>query len=190
MPGAAGPVNSFRAFLAADLECGPELQEAISELKAYGKALKPVSPSNVHITLKFLGEIYERTVPDIGSVVRQAATGISPFDLRLVDVGVFPNERSPRVVWVGMDGTEPLTRMAAALEEGCEPLGFPRERRPFSPHLTLARVREGFRPDVSEFLAKHHGQDFGSFRVERIKLKKSVLTPAGPIYSDVLTVEL
>jgi 2'-5' RNA ligase len=183
-------VTSFRAFVAVDVECGPALQEAIAELKAYGKALKPVSPANVHVTLKFLGEIFERTVTDIGSVLRQAATDVHPFSLRLVDVGVFPNERSPRVVWVGMEGTEPLIKMAASLEEGCEPLGFPRERRPFSPHLTLARVREGFRPDVSEFLRKHHGQDLGSFRVERIKLKKSVLTPAGPIYSDVLTIEL
>jgi 2'-5' RNA ligase len=181
---------SFRAFVAADVECVPALQEAIAELKAYGKALKPVSPSNVHITLKFLGEIYERTVPDIEKVMRSAVQGVQAFDLRLVGVGVFPSERSPRVVWVGMEGAGPLVKMAAALEDGCEPLGFPRERRPFSPHLTLARVREGFRPDVSEFLHKHQGQDFGSFRVERIRLKKSVLTPAGPIYSDVLAIEL
>jgi len=94
------------------------------------------------------------------------------------------------VVWVGMEGTEPLVKMAASLEEGCEPLGFPRESRSFSPHLTLARVREGFRPDVGEFLRRHQGQDLGSFKVERIKLKKSVLTPAGPIYSDITAVEL
>ncbi|HQN75640.1 MAG TPA: RNA 2',3'-cyclic phosphodiesterase [Methanomassiliicoccales archaeon] len=183
-------MTSLRAFVAVEVECAPTLQEALAELKAYGKALKPVSPANVHITLKFLGEIYERTVPDIEKVMRTAVQGVPPFDLHLVDVGVFPNERNPRVVWVGLDSTEPLTKMAAALEEGCEPLGFPRERRPFSPHLTLARVREGFRPDVSEFLRKHQGQDLGSFKVERIKLKKSVLTPAGPIYSDVLAVEL
>lgn len=183
-------MTSFRAFVAVDVECGPHLQEAIAELKAYGKALKPVSPANVHVTLKFLGEIYERTVPDIESVIRHAATDVLPFQLRLVDVGVFPNERSPRVVWVEMEGTEPLIKMAVSLEEGCEPLGFPRERRPFSPHLTLARVREGFRPDVGGFLQKHHGQDLGSFQVDKIKLKKSVLTPAGPIYSDITAVEL
>ncbi len=91
-------MTSFRAFVAVDVECGPHLQEAIAELKAYGKALKPVSPANVHVTLKFLGEIYERTVPDIEAVMRHAVTGVLPFQLRLVDVGVFPNERSPRVV--------------------------------------------------------------------------------------------
>lgn len=181
---------SFRAFMAVDVECGPLLQEAITELKAHGRALKPVSPSNVHITLKFLGEIFERTVPDIGSAIRSAVQGIPSFELRLVNVGVFPNKGVPRVVWVGMEGTEPLEKIAAALEEGCEPLGFPRERRPFSPHLTLARVREGYRPDVSGFLQEHQGQEFGSFRVDRIRLKKSVLTPAGPIYSDVQTFEL
>lgn len=183
-------MNSFRAFVAVDVECGPALQEVLKELKAYGKALKPVSPANVHVTLKFLGEIYERTTPDIEKVMREAARGIAPFEMRLADVGVFPNERGPRVIWAGMVGAEPLVSMAAALDEGCEPLGFPRERRPFTPHLTLARVREGFRPDVSEFLSKHQGQDLGSFKVGTIRLKKSLLTPAGPIYSDFLTVEL
>lgn len=183
-------MSSFRAFVAVDVECAPRLGEAIAELKAFGKALKPVSPANVHVTLKFLGEIYERTVPDIGSVMSLAAKDVRPFQVRLVDAGVFPNERSPRVVWVGMEGTEPLIRMATALEEGCEPLGFPRERRPFSPHLTLARVREGFRPDVSSFLNKYKGEELGSFMIEKIKLKRSVLTPAGPIYSDVLSIEL
>ncbi|MCX6650922.1 MAG: RNA 2',3'-cyclic phosphodiesterase [Methanomassiliicoccales archaeon] len=181
---------SFRAFIAVDVECGPELEQAIAELKEFGKALKPVSPGNIHVTLKFLGEIYERTVPELEAVMRQAVMGIKPFSVRLVNVGAFPNIRRPRVIWIGMEGAEPLIKMATVLEDGCEPLGFPRERRAFSPHLTLARVREGFRPDLTDFLRVHEGQEFSAFAVKDIKLKKSVLTPSGPIYSDVLAVDL
>lgn len=181
---------SFRAFIAVDVDCGPELRKAIGELKDLGKALKPVSPDNVHVTLKFLGEIYEGAVPELEAIMQKAVMGVQPFNVRLVDVGVFPNLRGPRVVWVGMEGAEPLVKMASSMEDGCEPLGFPKERRPFSPHLTLARVREGFKPDLVDFIKDSEGRDFGVFPVKCIKLKKSVLTPAGPIYSDVLTVDL
>lgn len=181
---------SFRAFVAIDVSCGPELEGAIAELGTFGKALKPVPPENVHITLKFLGEVSDGSVPAIEGVMRLAVKGVSPFEVRLVDIGVFPNERRPRVVWVGLTGSERLARIASALEAGLEPLGFPMEKRPFSAHLTLARVREGFRPDLAGYIEKHRGRDFGSFTVEGIKLKKSVLTPSGPIYSNVLEVPL
>jgi len=181
---------SFRAFIAVDVDCGPELRKAIGELKDFGKALKPVSPDNVHVTLKFLGEIHESAVPELEAIMRQAVMGVQPFNVRLVDVGVFPNLRGPRVVWVGMEGAEPLVKMASSIEDGCELIGFPKERRPFSPHLTLARVREGFKPDLADLIKDSENKEFGVFPVKGIKLKKSVLTPAGPIYSDVLTVDL
>jgi RNA 2',3'-cyclic 3'-phosphodiesterase len=181
---------SFRAFIAIDVDCGPELRKAIGELKDFGKALKPVSPDNVHVTLKFLGEINESAVPKLETIIHKTAMGMKPFNVRLVSVGVFPNLRGPRVVWVGMEGAEPMIKMASVLEEGCEHLGFPKERKPFSPHLTLARVREGFKPDLADFIKDSEGREFGVFPVKGIKMKKSVLTPAGPIYSDVLTVDL
>lgn len=181
---------SFRAFIAIDVDCGPELRKAIGELKDFGKALKPVSPDNVHVTLKFLGEINESAVPELEVIMRQAVMGIKTFNVRLVNAGVFPNLRSPRVVWVGMEGVGPMIKMASVLEDGCKPLGLPKERRPFSPHLTLARVREGCKPDLADFIKDHEGKEFSVFAAKNIKLKKSVLTPSGPIYSDVLTIDL
>lgn len=180
----------FRAFIAVDVECGPVLRDAIEELAHLGRALKPVSPGNVHVTLKFLGETEEQTVPDLGGVMRKAVQGLAPFEVRLIGTGVFPNARSPRVVWVGMEGAEPLKRIVTGLEDGCVPLGFSRDRYAFSPHLTLARVREGFKADLVDFLKYGQVKDFGSFAVNAIKLKKSVLTPNGPIYSDVLEIGL
>ncbi len=181
---------SFRAFVAVDVQCGEEMLKALAQLKEFGRALKLVSPENVHVTLKFLGEVQEGAVPELEKVMRRAAEGVRPFSVRLRGTGVFPNPRKPRVVWAGMEGTEPLALMVAVLEEGCEPLGFRRERRSFSPHLTLARVREGLRVDLTGFLNEHQGKDLGSFLVEGIILKRSVLTPSGPIYSEVLEIKL
>lgn len=181
---------SFRAFIAVDVRCGEELRKAIEELRGYGRPLKPVSPDIVHITLKFLGDTDERIVPEIEAVMRQAVADAPPFHINLIGTGVFPNARSPRVIWAGMQGAEPLVKLASSLDEGCGTLGFPREKRAFSPHLTLARVREGHKPDLLGFLQDHQGKEFGSFTVDRIKLKKSVLTPSGPIYSDVIEAAL
>jgi 2'-5' RNA ligase len=181
---------SFRAFVAVEVQCGAELRSALEQLKGYGRSLKPVHPDNVHVTLKFLGEVEESTVPGLEKVMRAAVQGIPPFQVRLVGTGAFPNARSPRVVWVGMDGAEAMGRMAYILDNGCEQLGFRKEKRGFSPHLTLARVREGVDVDLSEFLRDTQGKRFGPFEVAGIKLKKSVLTPSGPIYSDVLAVPL
>jgi len=181
---------SFRAFIAVDVECGQVLRDAIMELERFGRALKPVSPENIHITLKFLGQTEESAVPELEEVMRKAVEGVQPFEVRLVGSGVFPNVRTARVVWVGMEGAEPLNKVVTDLEDGCVPLGFGRDKHAFSPHLTLARVREGFRADLADFLKNSQGKHFGSFTVDVIRLKKSVLTPSGPIYSDVAEVRL
>ena len=181
---------SFRAFIAVEAEVGPELAQALERLKAYGHDLKPVPAGNAHITLKFLGDIDEKEVPQLECAMRTAVQGIMPFPVRLVGVGAFPKEDRPKVVWAGMQGAEWLGTIAASLEGECEKIGFAPENRPFSPHLTLARVREGAHPDLSTFLNELRTKAFGTFMVESIKLKKSVLAPSGPTYSDVLTVDL
>ncbi|HIH76546.1 MAG TPA: RNA 2',3'-cyclic phosphodiesterase, partial [Methanomassiliicoccales archaeon] len=99
-----------------------------------------------------------------------------------------PNARTARVLWVGMEGAEPLKDIVKKLEDGCDPMGFGRDKQAFSPHLTLARVREGFNADLADFMKYGHEKDFGSFTVNALKLMKSVLTPSGPIYSDVVEV--
>ena len=181
---------TFRAFIAVEAEVGPELRKAITKLKAYGHELKPVPTENVHITLKFLGDVNESIVPQLECAIRTAAAGIMPFPVRLSGVGAFPNANNPKVVWAGMQGGEWLGTISASLEGECEQIGIAPENRPFSPHLTLARVREGARPDLSDFLNEYRTTEFNTFMVERISLKKSVLTPNGPIYSDVITVDL
>lgn len=175
---------TFRSFIAVDVEAGEALREAINDLDHFGRTLKPVSPENMHVTLKFLGDTDERCVPQLTKVMKDAVEGVAPFEVRLVGTGAFPNSRTARVLWVGMEGAEPFKDIVTRLEDGCDLMGFGRDKQAFSPHLTLARVREGFNADLADFIKYGHGKDFGSFTVSALKLKKSVLTPAGPIYSD------
>jgi len=180
----------FRSFIAVDVEAGDVLRNAIKDLEHFGRALKPVAPENIHVTLKFLGDTDERCIPQLTKIMQDAVEGVSPFTVRLVGTGAFPNPRTARVLWVGMEGAEPLKGIVKRLEDGCDLIGYGRDKQAFSPHLTLARVREGFNADLADFIKYGHGKDFGSFTVKTLKLKKSVLTPAGPIYSDVAEVHL
>ncbi len=177
---------STRCFVA--VECGGD--ELVAKLREVRRVLedaradiKFVEPVNVHITLKFLGEI-EQSLVERAS---QAVEGISfqPFTARIERMGVFPNLRRPRVVWAGItEGASRLEEIWREIDDRLSKLGFERERRRFSPHITIGRVRSGRNRDklvheissLSDFV-------FGELHVERVALKKSVLTPRGPLYT-------
>lgn len=181
----------MRAFIAIDIPATPGLVEASEALRATGVPLKPVDLGIIHLTLKFLGEIPEGRVPEIVGVMRTASAQVAPQTLHLRGMGGFPGPRRVRVVWVGVEPREPLIAVARGLEEGCAQLGFPREDRPFTPHVTLARLRVPQRSEALERVIEAHGErDFGSFRVEGIALKRSILKPQGPEYEVVAQVPL
>ncbi len=181
---------SFRAFIAVDLAPLPALDPFLRDLHGI-RGLKPVDPSNLHVTLKFLGDVDESLVPGIGEVMRSSCAGIAPFKVEVSGSGVFPPKGSSRVVWAALKGAEPLATIAARLEAGLEPLGLPPEGRPFRSHLTLARVKD---PKASEqareLAASFQSAMFGLKEIDEIALKKSVLRPQGPEYTTVLAVRL
>jgi 2'-5' RNA ligase len=114
--------------------------------------------------------------------------GIAPFPVRLHGSGTFPLKGNARVVWVGLEGTEPLAIIASRLEGSLQELGFEPEVRAFQPHLTLARVKDPRASGPAIALAENYATaDFGSVNVDRILLKKSVLGPKGPTYITVIT---
>jgi 2'-5' RNA ligase len=178
---------TFRAFLAVETDEGFRSGELLSELERSGADLKLVEPRNLHITLKFLGDTDEDKIALIGRAMEGSVRGAAPFEVRFRGLGAFPSARSIRVVWVGLQGAEPLGRISRSLDEELSGLGFEREQRGFSPHMTLGRVRTprswGSLPAI---LDKYADEDFGVLRVEKISLKKSVLGPKGPTYSTVL----
>lgn len=182
---------SFRSFISVDIDAGQSLRELCSELKQSGAALKVVNPDIMHITLKFLGDVEESVVDDIARVIRESVHDVNGFEMKLHDLGAFPNKNRIRVVWVGIPNPGPLERVAERIDEGLSPLGFEMEKRKFKPHLTVARAKSPKGMDrVQEIMKRWKNTDFGSQMVDRIKLKKSVLGPKGPTYYTVEEIEL
>ena len=177
---------SARCFISVDVE-GSELLDALvgvqDDLRSTGADLKLVKKDNIHITMRFLGDVDEGLVKKLKELIGEVE--FSPFSVELRGVGAFPNLRRPRVIWVGLaEGVEELSRVYSEVESGVTGLGFKPESRGFSPHITLARVRSGRNRDaLVERLRGHTDDSFGGFLVERVKLKRSVLTPSGPVYS-------
>ena len=178
---------AVRCFVAVDLE-DPDLLDALGRfqdgLRGVGADLKCVERENIHLTMRFLGDVGEGVLEDLQGLI--SGVNFSPFGMGLRGVGTFPNLRRPRVIWVGITrGVDELKGIFDRLESGLVGMGFRPERRGFSPHITIARVRSGRNRDrlIEEVIALE-GRDFGVFEVGHVKLKKSVLTPRGPIYTD------
>ncbi len=181
----------FRAFISADLPPIPSIESLIRELRDASRGLKLVSADHIHVTLKFLGDTEDGLVPEIVSAMREASAGIAPFALAVRHTGGFPDLSRPRVLWLGLEGAEPLARLARALDEHLRALGFGPETRPWSAHLTVARVRDPRSLGrAQEILRSHAADTFAEARVEEIRLKKSVLRPQGPEYTTVESVRL
>lgn len=177
----------IRCFVAVNLS--PELKVRLAELEAQLREARAdvswVKPESIHLTLKFLGEVEEERIPLIKRVIQEGLEGASPLDLSLAGMGVFPNPRSPRVIWVGIAGErDRLCQVQERLERGMEQIGFPREERRFSPHITLGRMRSGRgSPALMDLVDRMAHLGFGTMRAESIELMRSQLHPAGAIYS-------
>lgn len=187
---------AFRGFIAVELKNLDRVLSVIEEIGGFRAPFKLVGPENMHITLKFLGDTPDEQIPQIVEVMQKACEGKKAFDIGYKGMGAFPNQRKMSVIWVGVTGAEPMKEIAKGIEDGVEPLGFKREKRPFKPHLTLGRLRRHKRLDNKAFngmqglFETYKAQDFGGCTIDRVVLKKSTLTPQGPIYTDLEVVEL
>jgi 2'-5' RNA ligase len=176
-----------RTFIAIDLT--PEVRERMrgpqGALAGCRARLTVVKPDSIHITLKFLGEIDEKTL----ARVREALSRIrfEPFEISVGGVKGNPPP-SPRVVWCEVHDAGGCRRLFDLVEETLAPLGIPMEKRAYTPHATLARVKR-FDPSLLPVLKTLVSEEFGSCAVSCIKLKKSTLTPQGPVYEDLLEVK-
>ncbi len=191
-------MEEIRSFISIEL---PEpvrshLAELQRLLRQSGNLpVKWVRPESIHLTLKFLGNVASSRVPELSEAISKAVDGFGPIDLKIGAPGAFPNARSPRVVWVGLEGqTDELSRLQASVERALNPLGFPPEKRSFAPHLTLGRVRDQARPDERRRLGEAvAGLDAGAatgFRADSVNLMKSVLAIEGAIYTCLSTATL
>lgn len=182
--------NTLRLFIAVPIPEGMKesLEVLQSSWKVRAHGVRWVKPEGLHITLKFLGNVPEEQLQAIKEAMKKALLGFTPFEVRVKGVGAFPSLRSPRVLWVGIEDEKgKLKEIFKALERALEKLGFPREDRPFSPHLTLGRVKG--KGDFG-FLNKSSGLDFGALLVKEVILFKSDLKPEGAEYTPLYAVPL
>ena len=191
-------MEQIRSFIAIELP--DEVKQALVQLQAQLKTgkqppVKWVDPYSVHLTLKFLGNIAVAKTGEITAAIEKAAQGMSPFHLEVKDLGVFPNFKRTRVVWVGVSGeVAQLSQLQQRIESNLTPLGFAPESRSFTPHLTLARVRDQASPDeqqsFGQLIASTRFEGVYSFSVDSINLMRSQLTREGAIYSRIRSVKL
>ena len=179
-------LESIRSFMAFDIDSEAVLKrmaDAQSLLVKTGADLKLVEPKNIHITLRFLGNI----MPDMVDKIHESMKVVQfvPFDVEIRGVGAFPKAQYANVVWAGIaKGADQLQGIFSQLEPRLRGLGFAPDPKGFSPHLTIARVKSGRnKAELGKFIDENKGFEFGIVRAACLRLKRSDLTPKGPIYS-------
>jgi 2'-5' RNA ligase len=190
-------MEEIRSFIAIELPEAVKLN--LSQLEAKLKSgrqtsVKWVAPESIHLTLKFLGNVVPESIKDIAQAMAEAAQGIPPFRLEVRDLGAFPNLKRVQVAWVGVRGEiDKLSQFQQRLDSNLSRLGFAPEGRPFTPHLTIARLRDSTssaeRQAFGQLIASTQFET-GLFAVDAISLMKSQLTREGPIYSRITQVAL
>jgi len=181
----------MRAFIAIDLPEGihAELRRRQAEFRAVCPDARWTHPEGIHLTLKFLGEISDAQVAQVTDALT-ALERFEKFSIEVKGFGCFPDARRPRVFWAGLESPPALARLAGFVEERMEKLGFPREDRPFKPHLTLARFKDP-RPQPAlqralEQISAAGPPELGRFEVSEFFLFESKLSPHGAEYRKVM----
>jgi len=183
--------NLIRSFIAIPIP--PHIHKNLADfIRMHGlnireSGFRPVKPENIHITLKFLAEIDQNQAKKASQLLEQLTVNFSPFEASFRGVGAFPGwNNRPRVIWIGTEPAEQLRQVHKLIDEALVSLGFPSDQKPFSPHLTLARV--SFVNPATERIfdrLQHLSPEpfFGEFTIDQIILYQSVLLPQGAVYS-------
>jgi RNA 2',3'-cyclic 3'-phosphodiesterase len=187
-------MSVVRVFIAIALPATlqQKLDEAARLLKNdKTRSVRWVTGKNIHLTLKFLGEVEGEKIDGISQMIQAESRLVKPFEVSASGAGAFPNLRRPRVVWIGVSAPPVLAGLAVAIDRGTQALGFPGEDRPFSPHLTLGRVSQNASPvevqAIGQALSTVRIGYLGSFTVTHVTLFRSDLQPSGAVYTPLFT---
>ena len=183
----------IRAFVAVELEpqTVQKIAAVIVQLRPRMPGIRWLPPANFHLTLKFLGDVDEAKVAPIAAALERELYPFSCFTINAKGLGVFPDLKRPRILWVGLVGGE-LNALASTVEKALVPFGFAAERRTFAPHLTVGRCRQfdGSPKELGDEIEKWQGHDFGRSNVDEVILFQSVLKPEGAVYRPLKVVAL
>ncbi len=174
-----------RTFFAVKVPEFPDIVALAQRLDENMDNLKVVDTSSLHVTLKFLGDIRADMLGGISQNVEDVLEG-PPFKVKVKGTGKFGRKRKVSVLWLGIDDGDNLTPLAKRIDGEMVKMGFKPERRKFSPHLTIARVRSGFPRESLDLLDQCKEREFGEFIVDKVHFMKSILTPQGAVY-DVIS---
>jgi 2'-5' RNA ligase len=192
-------MEKIRTFIAIELD--ESIKDGLTKLQERLKGKVPrgsarwVRPEGIHLTLKFLGDVPADQIGEITGALERSCQGFAPFSLSCGGLGCFPNLKRPRVVWVGIqEETGTLAQLKKAIEENVAPLGYPTEKRKFSPHLTLGRAQKrassGDRRRLGELVGALEIGILGQMEVRSVNLIRSDLRPSGAVYTQLAEVEL
>jgi 2'-5' RNA ligase len=182
-----------RIFIAVKIEPDAVLIRMISSLRSNlaNDRITWVDPSNMHLTLAFLGDTDDERIKAAGIAVSQSCSGFGKFSFRLSGTGVFKNFRDPRVIWIGIEESENLARLNDLIMKRLKDAGFRIEDRPFKPHLTLGRIKFVKDPDMLKTALEKYGNiDFQKVPVKEVILYESILKQTGPVYKILSTYDL
>ena len=183
----------MRTFVAIELakELTSKIDQVQTVLRKTGADVSWVKPQNVHITLKFLGEIKEEKIDEVSQAVEKSVKGLKSFKVNLLGLGGFPNLKRPRVIWIGIEkGKEILAELYPKVEEEFFKIGFAKENRAFAPHLTIGRVKspkniENLASEINKILFQTE-----DFEVKEVVVIKSTLLPTGSVYTPLKIIPL
>ena len=185
-------MSQVRAFLAIDLEddLKPKINKIIKEFKKTDINIKYVDLVNLHFTLKFFGDIDTEGIDLLTSKITETLADFKPFEIKILGCGAFPNKNHIKVIWVGIDENQILEDLHDKLDGEFVKLGFEKDKK-FSSHLTIGRMKSAKgKNQVKDTIESFEDVEIGSMNVDRIVLKKSTLTPKGPVYEDLIIFDL
>lgn len=183
----------MRVFIAINLNLNSDFMEFRNKVQKQlnSSRVKWVEIQNIHLTLKFIGEIQEFYLNTMVMLLKNAANQCTPFKIQLSSCGTFSKEQNPSVVWVGIEKSKTLNNLQSLMEAQLTELGIERERREYNPHLTLGRIKHyDKRDNLNDLLASYQQKSFGEQNVNEFYLYQSILTQTGPKYKILETFKL
>lgn len=185
-------MSQIRAFLAIDVDedLKASMYKIVKEFKKIDARIKYVELENLHLTLKFFGDIDTEGIDLLSSKIESVVSGFDKFPIKIKGCGAFPNTNRIKVIWFGLDDDAVVKKLHDELDKEFVKLGFDGDRK-FSTHLTIGRMKSAKgKNEVKSKIEEFKDVEIGEMTVDRIVLKKSTLTPQGPIYDDIKIFEL
>jgi 2'-5' RNA ligase len=184
----------MRTFVSIEIpdDIKNSIEKSIGELKLILPHIKWVDKKNLHITLKFLGMVEDSKIGGLADSVAEVVKGFGTIKAGFAGFGMFPDQKHPRVIWVGItEGGDKLKELADKIEDKLSTEGYGEEEREFSPHLTIGRIKEKIDDEaLAGFIKKNEKASFGGFAAKSISMMKSTLMRSGPVYEEVKQITL